>query len=334
MPRYEPGAQGPQEARPPKLLDRARAVLRVRHYSPATERSYTGWIRRFFAFHQFRRPEEMGTAEIIEFLSYLATEREVAASTQNQAFAALLFLFRDVLELEIVGLDDIVRAKRPEHLPLVLTREEVNTVLARMEGVPRLMASLLYASGLRITECARLRVKDVDFGRGEILVRNGKGAKDRVTVLPRGLVGPLERHLERVRRQHEIDLAKGAGNVGLPDALDEKYPNAHREWPWQWVFPARSVKRDRKTGRWQRYHLHVSVVQREFAFAVRATGLSKPATPHTLRHSFATHLLEDGYDIRTIQELMGHRDVATTMIYTHVLNRGGRGVRSPFDVKS
>ena len=319
---------------PPRLLDRVRAVLRARHYSPATEKSYVGWVRRFLAFHQFRHPQEMGAAEITEFLSYLATEREVGASTQNQALAALLFLFRDVLELEIAGLDDVVRAKQPQHLPLVLTREEVHTVLARMEGVPRLMASLLYASGLRVTECARLRVKDVDFGRGEILVRNGKGAKDRVTVFPRGLREKLGEHVQRVRAQHQADLANGAGSVSLPDALGEKYPNAHREWPWQWVFPARSIKRDQKTGRWGRYHLHVSVVQREFAFAVRASGLSKPATPHTLRHSFATHLLEDGYDIRTIQELMGHRDVATTMIYTHVLNRGGRGVRSPFDVKS
>jgi integron integrase len=320
--------------RPRKLLDRARAALRARHYSPATEKSYVGWIRRFLAFHRFRRPEEMGVAEISDFLSYLATERRVGTSTQNQALAALLFLYRNVLEIEVAGLDDVVRAKRPEHLPLVLTRAEANTLLSRMEGVPRLMASLLYASGLRVSECARLRVKDVDLERGEIVVRNGKGARDRVTVFARGLVDPLQRHLERVRRQHEMDLTNGAGSVGLPDALDLKYPNAHREWPWQWVFPARTIKRDRTTSRWQRHHVHVSVVQREFAFAVRATGLSKPATPHTLRHSFATHLLEDGYDIRTIQELLGHRDVATTMIYTHVLNRGGRGVRSPFDVKS
>jgi integron integrase len=330
----EPKPQSRPQGSPPKLLDRVRATLRARHYSPATEKSYVGWVRRFLAFHQFRHPQEMGAAEITEYLSYLATEREVGASTQNQALAALLFLFRDVLELDVAGLDGVVRAKRPQHLPLVLTREEVHTVLARMEGVPRLMASLLYASGLRVTECARLRVKDVDFGRGEILVRNGKGAKDRVSVFPRGLRDPLGEHVQRVRSQHQADLANGAGSVSLPDALDEKYPNAHREWPWQWVFPARSIKRDQKTGRWGRYHLHVSVVQREFAFAVRASGLSKPATPHTLRHSFATHLLEDGYDIRTIQELMGHRDVATTMIYTHVLNRGGRGVRSPFDVKS
>ncbi len=330
----QPETQGGPQGRPPKLLDRARATLRARDYSPATEKSYLGWIRRFLAFHRFRRPEEMGAPEITEFVSYLATEREVGASTQNQALAGLLFLYRDVLELEVAGLDGVVRAKRPQHLPLVLTRDEVNTVLARMEGVPRLMASLLYASGLRVTECACLRVKDLDFARGEVVVRNGKGSRDRVTVLPRGLMEPLHQHLGRIRRQHQTDLANGAGSVGLPYALAEKYPNAHREWPWQWFFPARSVKRDRKTGRWQRSHVHVSVVQREFAFAVRATGLSKPATPHTLRHSFATHLLEDGYDIRTIQELLGHRDVATTMIYTHVLNRGGRGVRSPFDVKA
>jgi integron integrase len=325
----EPKPQGS----PPKLLDRVRGTLRARHYSPATEKAYVNWIKRFLGFHQFRHPREMGTAEIIEFLSYLATEREVGASTQNQAFAALLFLYRAVLDLEIAGLDGVVRAKRPEHLPLVLTRTEVDGILSRMEGVPRLMAGLLYGAGLRITECARLRVKDVDFGRGEILVRNGKGAKDRVTVLPRGIMKPLHEHIERVRRQHEADLERGAGSVSLPYALDEKYPNAHREWPWQWVFPATRILRDQKTGHWQRHHLDVTVVQRELKFAVRVSGLSKPATCHTLRHSFATHLLEDGYDIRTIQELMGHRDVATTMIYTHVLNRGGRGVRSPFDVK-
>jgi integron integrase len=322
------------EARPPRLLDRVRATLRARHYSPATEKSYVTWTRRFLAFHRFRHPRDMGTAEISAFLSYLATEREVGASTQNQALAALLFLYRVVLELEVAGIDGVVRAKRPQRLPLVLTRDEVNAVLSRMDGVARLIAGLLYGAGLRVNECARLRVKDLDFGRGEIVVRNGKGAKDRVTVLPHCMMAPLRQHLERVRRQYQKDLEQGAGSVSLPDALGKKYPNAHREWPWQWLFPASHIKRDRKTGRWQRYPVHVSMVQREMKFAVRASGLSKPASCHTLRHSFATHLLEDGYDIRTIQELLGHRDVATTMIYTHVLNRGGRGVRSPFDVKS
>ena len=317
----------------PKLLERVRATLRSRHYSPATEKAYVGWIRRFLVFHRFRHPEDMRAAEITVFLSYLATERQIGASTQNQALAALLFLYRAVLELEIPGLDGVVRARRPEHLPLVLTREEVDAVLSRMEGVPRLMGGLLYGAGLRATECARVRIKDLDFARGEIVVRNGKGAKDRVTIFPRCMTEPLGRQVERVRRQHEADLERGAGSVSLPYALGEKYPNAHREWPWQWVFPASRIFRDRKTGRWQRHHLDVSVVQRELKYAVRVSGLSKPASCHTLRHSFATHLLEDGYDIRTIQELLGHRDVATTMIYTHVLNRGGRGVRSPLDVK-
>ena len=326
----EPGPQGSS----PRLLDRVRATLRARHYSPRTEKAYAGWIRRFIAFHDFRRPEEMGSAEITQFLSYLATERRVSASTQNQAFAALLFLYRVILERELDELDGVVRAKRPVRLPLVLTRKEATAILSRMEGVPRLMAVLMYGGGLRVTECCRLRIKDLSFSKGEILVRDGKGNKDRVTILPGRIVGPLREHVERVRWQHNADLGRGAGSVSLPHALDGKYRNAHREWPWQWVFPATRIRRDATTGHWQRYHLHESVVQRELAFAVRAAALSKPATCHTLRHSFATHLLESGYDIRTIQELMGHRDVATTMIYTHVLNRGGRGVRSPFDVTS
>jgi integron integrase len=273
----------------------------------------------------------MGVGEIKHFLSSLAMRDHVSASTQNQAFSALVFLYREVLGREVAGLDDVVRAKRSVRVPLVLTRDEVRALLGRMQGTPALMARLMYGSGLRLLECCRLRVKDVDFARHEITVRAGKGQKDRRTVLPAALADPLRAHLERVQRQHEADLNRGAGNVALPHALDRKYVSAHQDWAWQWVFPAGRIRRDQATGRWARHHLHETVVQREFATAVRAAGLAKPATCHTLRHSFATHLLERGYDIRTIQELLGHSDVATTMIYTHVLNRGGRGVKSPLD---
>jgi integron integrase len=290
------------------------------------------WVRRYSHFFGKRDPADMGSAEITEFLSSLATRRRVSASTQNQAFSALLFLYRDVLGREVAGLDGVVRAKRPARLPLVLTPQEVETILSRMRGVPRLMAALLYGAGLRLLECCRLRVKDIDFGRREITVRDGKGRKDRVTVLPDKLARPLRAHLERVRRQHEYELSDGLGSVSLPGELARKYPRADRTWCWQWVFPATRHHEDRSTGELRRHHLHESVLQREFAIAVRAAGLTKPATCHTLRHSFATHLLESGSDIRTIQELLGHSDVATTMIYTHVLNRGGRGVRSPLDI--
>jgi integron integrase len=255
----------------------------------------------------------------------------VSASTQNQAFSALLFLYREVLGRELAGLDDVVRAKRPARLPLVLSPEEVAKALKHLRGAPALMAALMYGSGLRVLECCRLRVKDISFYRNEILVRDGKGRKDRVTVLPGELVAPLKHHLGRVRRHHELDLGDGAGRVDLPDALHRKYPRAAWEWSWQWVFPAARLHRDRASGEWRRHHIHESVLQRAFKEAVRSAGLDKPATCHALRHSFATHLLEAGYDIRTIQELLGHRDVSTTMIYTHILNRGGRGVRSPLD---
>jgi integron integrase len=278
-----------------------------------------------------RHPETMGTPEVTRFLSHLATKAQVSASTQNQAFSALLFLYRDLLGRDLAGLQGVVRAKPPGRLPLVLSNAEVAAILRELRGTLWLMAALMYGAGLRLLECASLRVKDVDLVRAEIVVRDGKGRKDRVTVLPAGLVSPLKAHLARVHRQHEMDLSDGSGSVDLPDALSRKYPRAAWEWAWQWLFPATRAHRDRASGHWRRHHLHESVMQRAFKDAVRAAGVAKPATCHTLRHSFATHLLESGYDIRTIQELLGHRDVATTMIYTHVLNRGGRGVRSPFD---
>jgi integron integrase len=277
-----------------------------------------------------RHPLEMGAPEITAFLTALAVRLHISASTQKQAFSAVLFLYRDVLDRELTGLDDVVRAKPPIRLPLVLSRQEVAAILARLRGTSLLMASLLYGSGLRLLECARLRVKDVDFDRRELLVRDGKGRKDRVTILPEGLVLPLAQHLERVKRLHDRDTAKGVA-VDLPYALARKFPGAAREWPWRWVFPAARTYADRSTGEVRRHHLHESALQRALRAAVLEAGIPKPATCHTLRHSFATHLLESGYDIRTIQELLGHSDVNTTMIYTHVLNRGGRGVHSPLD---
>jgi integron integrase len=273
----------------------------------------------------------MGAEEVTRFLSSLALDRRVAASTQNQALSALLFLYREVLQHDLPWLEGVVRAKRPIRLPVVLTREEVQAVLAQLRGTPRLMGTLLYGAGLRLLECARLRVKDVDFGLNHILVRDGKGQKDRVTLLPATTKPDLARHIEAVRQQHQKDLSRGAGWVALPGGLERKYPNAGREWAWQWVFPATSCYVDRETGKRRRHHLHESVVQRAVKEAVRRAGIAKPATPHTFRHSFAAHLLEDGYDIRTIQELLGHKDVKTTMIYTHVLGLGASGVRSPLD---
>jgi len=317
--------------RSPKLLDRVRAANRLRHGSRSTEKSYVGWIRRFILFHGKRHPAEMGAPEVARFLSSLAVEGKVAASTQNQALSALLFLYRYVLQQDLPWLDDIVRARRPKQLPVVLTRDEVRAVISRMEGAARLMATLLYGSGLRLLECARLRVQDVDFAMNQIVVRDGKGAKDRVTVLPAVAKEPLRQHLSKVKRQHDADLALGAGWVELPWALARKYPNAGREWPWQWVFPATRFYFDQASGQRRRHHLHETVLQRAVLEAARQAHLGKRATPHTFRHSFATHLLEDGRDIRTVQELLGHNDVSTTMIYTHVLNRGPSGVTSPAD---
>ncbi len=289
------------------------------------------WIRRYIVFHGKRHPAEMGAVEVTQFLSSLAQQDHVAASTQNQALSALLFLYRQVLQVEMPWLDNVVRVKRSERLPVVLTREEVRAVIRELQGPPRLMAILLYGAGLRLLECARLRVKDVDFATNQIIVRAGKGDRDRVTMLPAVVKPDLVRHVEMVRRQHEADLRHGAGWVELPWALARKYPNAGREWAWQWVFPATRIYVDRETGQRRRHHLHESVLLRAVKEAVRRAGIAKRATCHTFRHSFATHLLEDNHDIRTVQELLGHRDVSTTMIYTHVLNRGPGGVRSPAD---
>ena len=321
----------PSPSRQPRLFDRVREAARVRHYSRRTESAYLAWIRRFIFFHGKRHPAEMGAPEITKFLSSLAVEGNVAASTQNQALSALLFLYRDVLEQDLPWLDDVIRAKRPARLPVVLTRDEVRTLLLQMHGVPRLMAMFLYGAGLRLLECAHLRVKDVDFARNQLVVRSGKGDKDRVTMLPAVVKAELTRHLEAVKQQHEMDLRHGAGWVELPSALARKYPNAGREWPWQWVFPATRIYVERATGQRRRHHLHESVLQRAVREALMKAAIPKRASCHTFRHSFATHLLEDGHDIRTVQELLGHRDVNTTMIYTHVLNRGPAGVQSPAD---
>jgi integron integrase len=314
-----------------KLLERLRTQLRVRHFSLRTEEAYSGWVRRYIVFHGKRHPDQMGEAEIRDFLSFLAVERNVAASTQNQASAALLFLYREVLGRPLEGVEVGVQAKRPVRLPVVLTQDEVRRVLDALTGANSLVAMLLYGSGLRLMEALELRIKDIDFDRGEIRLRDGKGRKDRLTMLSVAVQPQLREHLRFVRQLHERDLEKGAGRVALPDALARKYPNADRELRWQWVFPASSCYVEGETGIRRRHHLHETVVQRAIKAAVHRAGILKPATCHTLRHSFATHLLEAGYDIRTVQELLGHRDVRTTMIYTHVLNKGGRGVQSPAD---
>ncbi len=318
-------------ARPRRLLDQVRDAVRVRHYSPRTEQAYIGWIRRFILFHGKRHPLEMGEPEIRRFLTALAVQRQVSASTQSQALAALLFLYRDVLGRDPGWIEDVVRARRPRRLPVVLTRAEVVRLLAALRGAMWIAAMLLYGGGLRVIELLRLRVHDLDFERGEILVRHGKGGGDRVTVLPAAAVAALAEHLDAVRRRHDADLATGYGEARLPDALARKYRGAGREWGWQWVFPAARICTDPRFGPPTRHHLHETAVQKAVHAAARRAGLTKAVGPHTLRHCFATHLLEDGYDIRTVQELLGHRDVKTTMIYTHVLNRGGRGVASPAD---
>jgi integron integrase len=326
-----PAVSAASSSAKPKLLDQVRQAIRTRHYSYMTEKAYVGWIKRFIFFHHKRHPVEMGEAEIAQFLSSLASDAHVSASTQNQAFNALLFLYREILKKDIGYVNGVVRAKRPHRLPVVLTRQEVRSILGSLDGSDWIMAMLLYGAGLRLMECLRLRVKDIDFTSNQIVVRAGKGDKDRHTMLPGAVKEPLAKHLEVIREQHQRDLERGLGRVVLPNALDRKYPNAGKEWGWQWVFPATSHYTDRATGGKHRHHLHESVLQKAVKQAVREAGISKPATPHTFRHSFATHLLEDGYDIRTVQELLGHTDVTTTMIYTHVLNRGGRGVNSPAD---
>jgi integron integrase len=322
----------PVEARKPKLLDQVRDAIRTRHYSLRTEDTYVHWIKRFIFFHGKRHPAEMGKPEVSQFLSDLAVRQHVSASTQNQALSALLFLYRHVLNVDIGWIDNLVRAKRPQRLPVVLTRAEVKALLDAMDGVSWLIANVLYGAGLRLMECLRLRVKDVDFAANQIVVREGKGQKDRITMLPARVKPALTVHLARVREVHQRDLQGGFGRVLLPDALARKYPNADTEWGWQWVFPASQLSVDPRSGEQRRHHLHDSVPQKAVRTARLKSGLIKPAHCHTLRHSFATHLLAAGYDIRTIQELLGHRDVSTTMIYTHVLNRGGHGVQSPADV--
>jgi integron integrase len=313
-------------------MDQLRATLRTRHYSRRTEQAYCLWVRRFIFFHGLRHPAEMAEPEINAFLTHLAVQGKVSASTQTQALSALLFLYRHVLGRQIGELDALVRARKPARLPVVLTRDEVRAMLAPLDGDRLLMASLLYGAGLRLMECLRLRVQDIDFARNELAVRDGKGGKDRVTMLPASLAPPLKQHLRRVRAIHECDLADGWGRVPLPGALDRKYVNAAADWRWQWVFPQERRWKNTHTGEEGRHHVHPTILQRAVKDAVRTAGITKHATCHTLRHSFATHLLETGYDIRTIQELLGHKDVGTTMIYTHVLQRGGQGVRSPLDV--
>ncbi|MDP2795230.1 MAG: integron integrase [Sulfurisoma sp.] len=321
----------PETTSAPKLLDQVRARIRVKHYSIRTEAQYVQWIKRFIIFHGKRHPRDMGAPEVEAFLSDLAVVGGVASSTQNQALSALLFLYREVLEIQLPWLDNVTRAKPSKRLPVVLTPAEVRAVLERMDGVHALMGKLLYGTGMRLMECVRLRVKDVDFGRNEILIREGKGAKDRVTMLPAALASPLVEHLARRRLIFDDDLAAGRAEAWLPDALAKKYPNAATEWPWQFVFCSGSHSTDPRSGRVRRHHIDEKLLQRAMKKAVTAARLAKPATPHTLRHSFATHLLESGQDIRTVQELLGHSDVSTTMIYTHVLNKGGRGVTSPLD---
>ena len=326
-----PGSTQPNGNAAPRLLDVLRDRLRLKHYSLRTEQQYVNWVRRFLRFHQLRHPREMGAVEVTAFLTDLAVAGQVSASTQNQALSALLFLYREVLELDLPWLDEVVRAKQPSRLPVVLTRREVAAVLAHADGLYALQLRLLYGTGMRLMECMRLRVKDVDFERLEVLVRDGKGAKDRVTMLPQSLREPLQAHLLRRRAVYEADLAAGMAEVYLPDALGRKYPNAAKEWGWQYVFATSGYVRDPRSGAVRRHHQDEKLLQRAMKRAVAAAGIAKPATPHTLRHSFATHLLEAGYDICTVQELLGHADVATTMIYTHVLNKGGRGVASPLD---
>ncbi len=316
----------------PKLLELVVAKLRVKHYSMRTEKTYVDWIKRYIWHHGKRHPKDMGVAEVEAFLTHLAVQRNVSASTQNQAKSAILYLYKEVLGIDLPWLDNVTQAKAPKRLPVVLTQAEVQAVLSRLDGTMWLIASLLYGSGLRIMEALRLRVKDVDFARREILVREGKGFKDRVTMLPVSLIEPLKSHLLKVQALHMEDLSNGYGAVFMPMALDRKYPNAAKDWAWQYVFPSIKLSVDPREKVIRRHHADEKTVQRGVKKAVNLAGLTKLATPHTFRHSFATHLLEGGYDIRTVQELLGHSDVATTMIYTHVLNKGGKGVSSPLDV--
>jgi integron integrase len=317
--------------RGPKLLDRMRLAIRTRHYSRRTEEACLGWVRRFVRFHDMRHPAELPPSAVTAFLSHLANESRVSASTQSRALSALLFLYRDVLQKDFGWLDGVVRARRPKRLPVVLSPDEVRSLLGQLDGTRWLMANLLYGAGLRLLEACTLRVKDVDLGQRQLTIRHGKGGKDRVSLLPEVLVEPLTAHLARSFAIHQRDLGAGCGRVALPHQLAAKYPNAEHEWIWQWVFPASRLHWDEGAQIWRRHHVHESVLQRAVRAAAARAAIPKHVSCHTLRHSFATHLLEDGYDIRTVQELLGHKDVSTTMIYTPVLTRGGRGVRSPAD---
>ncbi len=320
-------------SQPVKLLDQVRNRIRVKHYSIRTEEAYVSWIKRFILFHDKRHPKEMGSKEIEAFLTNLAVRGKVASSTQNQAFNAILFLYNQVLKLDVFDKIDAIRAKPPERLPVVLSEQEAIGVIDAISGVQQLMVKILYGAGLRGIECVRLRVKDLDFDRNEIVVRRGKGQKDRVTMLPGGIKGELKEHLRYVKKIHENDLSKGFGAVYLPFALSKKYPNSEKDWGWQYVFPSSKLSVDPRSGVKRRHHFHLNSINKAIKKAAKIAGVSKQMSTHVFRHSFATHLLEDGYDIRTIQELLGHRDVRTTMIYTHVLNKGGRAVRSPLDKK-
>jgi len=315
----------------PRLIDQVREAIRRKHYSIRTEHSYIDWIKRYIFFHGKQHPSQLNESHVTEFLNYLAVQKKVASSTQNQALCAIVFLYREVIKKELAQFENLVYAKRPSRLPVVFTSEEVRTILLQLDGVTWIMGQLLYGAGLRVMECVRLRIKDIDFGYMQIVVRDGKGHKDRVTMLPEIVTEPLTRHLEKVKKAHEIDLKAGFGSVYLPYALERKYPNANRSWGWQYVFPASRRSIDPRSGVKQRHHLSEAVLQRAIKKAIRAGHIAKPGSCHSLRHSFATHLLESGYDIRTVQELLGHKDVSTTMIYTHVLNKGGKGVQSPSD---
>jgi len=315
-----------------KLLDQVRHVIRKKHYSIRTEQAYINWIKRFILFNDKRHPKDMGEREISQYISHLAVKRNVSASTQNQALNAVVFLYKQVLNRDLGDFGNMQRAKRPKKLPTILTKDEANLVLTVMSGTHALMAKLLYGCGLRLMECLRLRVKDIEFNINQVTVRDGKGHKDRVTMLPRQLKQRLTEHLGRVGIIHEEDLKRGLGEVYLPYALSRKYPNAAKEWYWQYVFPSKKISRDPRSGKYRRHHANETALQRAVRNAARSVGISKPVSPHTFRHCFATHLLEAGYDIRTVQDLLGHSDVSTTMIYTHVLNKGGMGVKSPLDM--
>jgi len=316
---------------PPRLIEQLKSVLRTKHYSRKTEQAYVFWVRRFVLFHNKRHPKEMGEQEINQFLSHLAVKENVSASTQNQALCSIIFLYKNVIKKNIGALGNTIWAKKPTKLPVVLTRDEVKTLFLQLNGVAKLMAGLMYGSGLRLRECLGLRIKDIDFGYKQITVHNSKGAKDRITVLPEHYKKELQIHIEKVKHLHQLDISNGYGSVALPYALAKKYPNASTDIAWQWVFPAPNISKDPESGILRRHHQGEWMIQRAMREAKLKSGIAKHIGCHTLRHSFATHLLEAGYDIRTIQELLGHKNLNTTMIYTHVLNKGGKGIRSPID---